>query len=158
MTNFILLLGILLFLAYAFYDQFLMDKLKGKTRLSLFLKPQAKADGLILIGLIIITIYQGLQNQIEALPLFLLSFCIILAIYAVFIRRPRLLLKEEGFFFGNVYFRYQAIEQINLAEGNILVIDLKGGRRLLARLAQAQDLEQAVNFFGGYKQANKENP
>ncbi|OOH87217.1 hypothetical protein BMT54_10250 [Pasteurellaceae bacterium 15-036681] len=152
MTNILLSIGILLCLAYAIYDQFIMDKLKGETKLAIRLKQQAKLDTGILIGLIVLIIIQSLQTGIEAITLFLLTSCIILAVYSAFIRFPRLLLKPKGFFFGNIYFDYQRVEQINLAEGQILVIDLKGGRRLLVRIQQQQDIEKVVNFFGGYKQ------
>ena len=152
MTNILLFIGILLCFGFAIYDQFIMDKLKGETKLSIRLKQQAKLDTGILIGLIVLIIVQGIQTDIQPMTIFLLASCIVLAVYSAFIRFPRLLLKPQGFFFGNVYVDYQKVEHINLAEGQILVIDLKGGRRLLARIQQQQDIEKVVNFFGGYKQ------
>ncbi|HDR1436442.1 TPA: DUF986 family protein, partial [Pasteurella multocida] len=38
-----------------------------------------------------------------------------------------------------------------LAENNILVIDMKNGKRLLVHLLTDQDREQVIQFFGGYK-------
>ncbi|SUB35258.1 membrane protein [Pasteurella multocida] len=100
--------------------------------------------------LIVVLIYQ-IQASISAFTLYLLTTLIILTIYAAFIRTPVLLLKEKGFFFGNIYFQYADIHQVNLAENNILVIDMKNGKRLLVHLLTDQDREQVIQFFGGYK-------
>ena len=152
MTNFILLVGIIAVILFAVYDQSIMPKLKGETKLAVRLQKQVKADAWILIGLIILPIIYSIQNGIEALTIYLLAFSIILCIYTAFLRSPYLLLKESGFFFGNVFFEYKNIVQINLADNNILVIDLKSGRRLLVRIQDKEDIEKVVNFFGGYKQ------
>ncbi|QLB40047.1 MULTISPECIES: DUF986 family protein [Mannheimia] len=151
MTNTILFLFILLSLLFAVYDQILMDRLKGRTKLTIILKKQKTIDTWLLIGLIILSIGYGVQNQISAFTLYLLSTCVILAVYLAFFRSPRLLLKQEGFFFANIYFNYAKIYQINIAEINtnekVLVIDLHGGRRLLAQPENEEDLQSVVNFF-----------
>lgn len=154
MLNILLFLGILLFLLYGVYDQFGMDALKGKTLLKVKLVKQSKTDSLILIALIVLIIYQSLGG-ISSLTLYLLVSFILLIIYGAFIRSPVLVLKEKGFFFGNLYFEYTAIHQINLAEENILVIDLTRGKRLLVRIVEQQDRERVVQFFGGYKEKEK---
>ncbi len=128
-----------------------MDKLKGKTVLTVELKRQAGLDSGILIALIVLIIVQGIQTGIEPLTLYLLATCIILVVYSAFIRFPRLLLKENGFFFGNIYFTYSKVKQINLADNQILVMDLNNGRRLLVRIKKQDDVEKVVSFFGGYK-------
>lgn len=151
MTNTILFLFILLSLLFAVYDQILMDRLKGPTKLTIILKKQKTIDTWLLIGLIILSIGYGVQNQISAFTLYLLSTCIILAVYLAFFRSPRLLLKQNGVFFANIYFNYAKIYQINIAEINtnekVLVIDLHGGRRLLAQPENEKDLQSVVNFF-----------
>ncbi|WP_373817818.1 DUF986 family protein [Glaesserella sp.] len=151
MTNIILFIGIFFCFAFAIYDQMVMDKLKGKTVLTVELKRQAGLDSGILIALIVLIIVQGIQTGIEPLTLYLLGTCIILVVYSAFIRFPRLLLKENGFFFGNIYFTYSKVKQINLADNQILVMDLNNGRRLLVRIKKQDDVEKVVNFFGGYK-------
>ncbi|WP_301099104.1 DUF986 family protein [Otariodibacter sp.] len=151
MTNIILFLAIILFIVYAIYDQVLMNKLKGKTLLSIRLQHQSKIDAIILVGLIVLTITQSLQSHIEPITIYLLAICIILAIYSTFIRYPRLLLKEKGFFFANIYIDYKKIKQLNLAEKQILIVDLTNGRRLLVKIEHKDDIEKIVNFFGGYK-------
>ncbi len=122
MTNSVLFIGIVLCFAFAIYDQVVMDKLKGQTKLTVPLQRQAGLDSGILIGLIVLSIIQGIQIGIEPLTLYLLVTCIILCVYSAFIRFPRLLLKEQGFFFGNIYFDYSKVKQINLAENNILAL------------------------------------
>ncbi|MDG4953501.1 DUF986 family protein [Actinobacillus equuli subsp. equuli] len=151
MTNIILLIGIAAVLAFAIYDQVIMPKLKGETKLTVQLQRQVKGDAWILIGLITLTMVYGVQNGIESLTIYLLAFSIILCVYVTFLRSPRLLLKEQGFFFANVFFEYANIHQINLAQSQIIVIDLKSGRRLLVRIQTPEDIEKVVNFFGGYK-------
>ncbi|AFU20269.1 DUF986 family protein [Actinobacillus suis] len=151
MTNIILLIGIAAVLAFAIYDQVIMPKLKGETKLSVQLQRQVKGDAWILMGLIALTIVYGVQHGIESLTIYLLAFSIILCVYVTFLRSPRLLLKEQGFFFANVFFEYANIHQINLAQSQIIVIDLKSGRRLLVRIQTPEDIEKVVNFFGGYK-------
>ncbi|AIZ80261.1 DUF986 family protein [Actinobacillus equuli] len=151
MTNIILLIGIAAVLAFAIYDQVIMPNLKGETKLTVQLQRQVKGDAWILIGLITLTMVYGVQNGIESLTIYLLAFSIILCVYVTFLRSPRLLLKEQGFFFANVFFEYANIHQINLAQSQIIVIDLKSGRRLLVRIQTPEDIEKVVNFFGGYK-------
>lgn len=129
-----------------------MDKLKGKTILTIRLARQAGIDSGILIFLIVVTLFQGLQNGIASSTVFLLFGCIVLAVYSAFIRYPRLLLKEQGFFFGNIYFLYSNIAQINLSEQRVLVIDLKNNKRLYVRIQKENDIEKVVAFFGGYKE------
>lgn len=152
MTNLALIIAIVAVIAFAIYDQVIIPKHKGETKLSVQLQRQVKGDAWILIGLIALSIVYGIQNGIAPLTLYLLVFAIILCVYSAFLRAPRLLLKETGFFFGNIFFEYQNIAQINLAEQQILVIDLKSGRRLLVRIQDAEDIKKVVNFFGGYKQ------
>ncbi|PJG83023.1 DUF986 family protein [Caviibacterium pharyngocola] len=150
MVDTLLLIGIALFFLYAFYDQFGMDKLKGKTKLKVRLKKRAKIDALIFIGLIIIILYQTYAN-ISPITLYLLATAIILSLYMAFIRSPELILKETGFFYENIFIQYEKIDALNLADNHILVIDLKNGKRLIAPLQNPQDQESVVAFFGGYK-------
>lgn len=169
LINTVLIIALMLFLGYGIYDQIIMDKWRGKTLLAIPLKRQAIADNLIFIALIMGSIFYGLQqNAISSLTLFLLSACILMSAYGALIRRPRLLLKRQGFFFGNIFFHYQSIVSVNLADNTVknqytkrpyterlVVIDLCSGRRLLVRIADKQDIDKLVRFFGGYKVGSK---
>lgn len=164
LVNIILIVAIVLFLCYGIYDQMIMDKWHGSTLLEIPLKRQAIADNLIFIALIMGSIFYGLQQKtISSLTLFLLSACILMSAYGALIRRPRLLLKQQGFFFGSFFFNYQSIVSVNLADNTVknqytkrlyvehlVVIDLRSGRRLLVRIADKQNIDKLVQFFGGY--------
>lgn len=150
MIDILLFIGIILFFCYAVYDQFGMDRLKGKTKLKVRLKKQAKSDAVIFIALIAILLYQT-KAQISAMTMYLLAMTVVLSIYIAFIRSPVLILKDQGFFHSNLYIGYDKIQQVNLAEGNVFVFELKNGKRLTARLADAADKNKVVAFFGGYK-------
>lgn len=150
MIDILLFIGIILFFCYAFYDQFGMDLLKGKTKLKVRLKKQAKSDAVIFIALTAILLYQT-KAQISAITMYLLATTVILSIYVSFIRSPVLILKERGFFHNNLYLDYDKIQQVNLAEGDVFVFELKNGKQLTLRLADAGDRDKVVDFFGGYK-------
>ncbi|QQF65258.1 DUF986 family protein [Histophilus somni] len=150
MVNAFLIVGICCFFLYAFYDQFMMDYLKGTTKLKVRLKKRAKIDALIFIVLVAIILYQS-SGQINTTTLYLLAMTILLSLYIAFIRFPVLLLKEQGFFFENIYIDYAKIQQINLLENKILMIDLKNKKRLMISPENTQDIEKIVQFFGGYK-------
>ncbi|ARU65213.1 hypothetical protein BTV20_07105 [Histophilus somni] len=150
MVNAFLIVGICCFFLYAFYDQFLMDYLKGTTKLKVRLKKRAKIDALIFIVLVTIILYQS-SGQINTTTLYLLAMTILLSLYIAFIRFPVLLLKEQGFFFENIYIDYAKIRQINLLENNTLIIELKNKKHLMISPENLQDIEKIVHFFGGYK-------
>lgn len=150
MVNAFLIVGICCFFLYAFYDQFIMERLKGTTKLKVRLKKRAKIDAFIFIILVTIILYQS-SGQINTTTLYLLAMTILLSLYIAFIRFPVLLLKEQGFFFENIYIDYAKIQQINLLENKILMIDLKNKKRLMISPENTQDIEKIVQFFGGYK-------
>lgn len=154
MINILLFIAIVLFFLYLFYDQFVMDWRKGQTKLKVRLKKQAKIDGIIFIGLLILLVFYT-QAQVAPQTFFLLATLMVLTFYSSFLRSPVLLLKPQGFFYGNIYFPYSAIYQLNLAEEQILVIDLHRGRRLLARIERLEDVTKTVDFFGGMKMSDK---
>lgn len=146
MIDTILLLGISAFFLYAFYDQFVMDKLYGTSLLKVRLKKRAKIDGVIFIGLLLILIYQSLEN-LSAFSFYLLASIIVLTIYGAFIRSPVLILKKTGFFYGNIFIPYSKIQGINISEEHFLVIDLHSGKRLVALLQQPQQLRSILTIL-----------
>ncbi|WP_455647745.1 DUF986 family protein [Lonepinella koalarum] len=155
MTNSILILCILTFFAYAFYEQFGLDKRKGNTLLKVRLKKRTKLDSLIFMALIGIIIWQT-EGKIAPDTLYLLAFLILLSLYMAFFRSPMLILKPNGFFFENFFIEFTKIQQINLADDLKLVFDLTNGKRLVAQLTEPSDVEKVVQFFGGYKQEQQD--
>ncbi|MCK3658613.1 hypothetical protein A4G18_07800 [Pasteurellaceae bacterium Pebbles2] len=152
MINFSLILCISAFFLYSFYEQFALDRRKGQTRLKVRLKKRTKLDSLIFVALIIVLIWQSLA-QIPPTTLYLLFFLIILSLYLAFFRTSQLILKPTGFYLGTIFIHFDKIQQVNLAPENKFVFELKNGKRIIAQLENKQDVEQVVNFFGGYKNA-----
>ncbi|WP_145509381.1 DUF986 family protein, partial [Yersinia rochesterensis] len=70
----------------------------------------------------------------------------LIAFYISYIRWPKLLFKNTGFFYANAFIEYNRIKSMNLSEDGILVIELEQ-RRLLIQVNQLDDLEKIYNFF-----------
>ncbi|MEE3649372.1 MULTISPECIES: DUF986 family protein [unclassified Brenneria] len=145
-TDIALAVSIALALIYAIYDEFIMDRLKGKTRLRVLLRRANRLDALIFIGLVAILIYQNIMNNGAIMTTWLLLSLALMAIYLAYIRRPKLLFKSAGFFYANIFIPYNCIKNMNLSEDGVLVIDLER-RRLLIHVAQLDDLERIYNFM-----------
>ncbi|PVX42934.1 uncharacterized membrane protein YobD (UPF0266 family) [Pasteurella langaaensis DSM 22999] len=150
MINTILFLSIIAFFAYAFFEQFAIDKLKGKTRLKVRLKKRTKLDSLIFVALIGVIIWQS-EGHIAPFTVYLLAFLILLSLYMAFFRTPMLIFKNEGFFFENIFVHFDKIQAVNLADNHKLVFDLKNGKRIVAWLNQQIDVDAVVTLLGGYK-------
>lgn len=140
LTDFVLIIFIALLLAWAIYDEFIMDKRHGKTLLCVPLLRRNRIDGSIFVVLVAILIYNNLSTQGTLVTTWLLCALMLLAIYISWIRRPKLLLKSEGLFFANVWISYSRIQAMNLSEDGVLVIQLEH-RRLLIRVRNIDDLE-----------------
>lgn len=146
-TDMVLVGIIALALAFALYDEFIVDGLlKGKTRLKIGLRRQNRIDGLIFIGLVLILVYQNIINNGTVITTTLLLILVIMAIYLAYIRQPKLIFKQQGFYYGNIFIHYARIKNMNLSTDGYLVIDLEQ-RRLLIQVRQMDDLETIYNFF-----------
>lgn len=145
-TDIILVVFIALLLAYAIYDEFIMNMMKGKTRLQVNLKRKSKIDCAIFVGLIAILIYNNVMAQGAPLTTYLLVGLALIAVYISYIRWPKLLFKNTGFFYANAFIEYNRIKSMNLSEDGILVIVLEQ-RKLLIQVSQLDDLEKIYNFF-----------
>ncbi|RJT17389.1 DUF986 family protein [Buttiauxella izardii] len=146
LTDVVLLVFIVLLLGWAIYDEFIMDKLKGKTLLKITLLRRNRIDSTIFVGLVAILIYNNVTTHGTALTTWLLSALALLAIYISWIRQPKLLFKSEGFFFANVWILYSRIKEMNLSEDGVLVMQLEQ-RRLLIRVKDIDDLEKIYKLM-----------
>ncbi|MCA6954343.1 DUF986 family protein [Pectobacterium polaris] len=146
MTDITLVVLIALALAYAIYDEFIMDKLKGKTQLLVPLKRMNRLDTLIFVGLVGILIYQNVMSNGAIITTYLLISLAFMACYLAYIRRPKLVFKSTGFFYANIFIPYTRIKNMNLSEDGVLVIELEK-RRLLIQVAQLDDLEIIYKFM-----------
>ncbi|HKN05969.1 MAG TPA: DUF986 family protein [Buttiauxella sp.] len=146
LTDVVLLVFIVLLLGWAIYDEFIMDKLKGKTLLKITLLRRNRIDSTIFVGLVAILIYNNVTTHGTPLTTWLLSALALLAIYISWIRQPKLLFKTEGFFFANVWILYSRIKEMNLSEDGVLVLQLEQ-RRLLIRVKNIDDLEKIYKLM-----------
>lgn len=146
-TDIVLAVFIALFALYAVYDELIMNTLKGPTYLRVNLKRRNKLDGAIFIGLVAILIYNNTISLGGSLTNYLLIALAVIAVYNSFIRWPKLLFKQDGFFYANFFISYQRIKQMNLTEDGILVIDLHNQRRLLIYVVDLDDLPRILNIF-----------
>ncbi|OAT26214.1 putative membrane protein [Buttiauxella ferragutiae ATCC 51602] len=146
LTDVVLLVFIVLLLAWSIYDEFIMDKLKGKTLLKITLLRRNRIDSTIFVGLVAILIYNNVTTHGTPLTTWLLSALALLAIYISWIRQPKLLFKREGFFFANVWILYSRIKEMNLSEDGVLVMQLEQ-RRLLIRVKNIDDLEKIYKLM-----------
>jgi len=146
LTDFVLLIFIVLLLVWAIYAEFIVDKRHGKTLLCVTLLRRNRIDGSIFVVLVAILIYNNVSTQGTALTTWLLCALMLLAIYISWIRKPKLLLKSEGLFFANVWVSYDRIQAMNLSEDGVLVIQLEH-RRLLIRVRNIDDLERIYKIM-----------
>lgn len=146
LTDYVIVLFIVLFLAYAIYDELIMTRLKGPTLLKVFLQRRNKLDSLIFVGLVAILIYQNSVNQGPKVTTTLLMVLAFLSVYLFWIRLPKLLFKPQGFWYANIFIDYSRIKTMNLSEDGILVIELES-RRLLIHVRKLDDLETIYQFM-----------
>ncbi|WP_034915316.1 DUF986 family protein [Erwinia sp. 9145] len=146
LTDYVIVAVIALFLLYAIYDEFIMDRLRGQTRLKVLLKRRNKLDSLIFMGLIAILLYQNVTTQGPRITATLLMVLAALSFYLFWLRRPKLLFKAQGFFFANVFIAYARIKSMNLSEDGVLVIELEN-RPLHVHVNKLDDLEQIYQFM-----------
>ncbi len=145
-TDLVLILFILVLLAFAIYDQFIMPRRNGPSLLAIPLLRRSRVDGIIFVGLIGILIYNNMANQGELITTWLLSALALMGLYLFWIRAPKIIFKKSGFFFANIWIEYKRIKEMNLSEDGVLVMQLEQ-RRLLIRVRNIDDLEKIYKFL-----------
>lgn len=146
LTDVVLVVFIALLLAFAVYDEFVMDRLKGKTLLKIPLLRRNRVDSAIFVFLIGILIYNNITAHGTPLTTWLLSALALMAIYLSWFRQPKIVFKSHGFFFANVWVEYNRIKEMNLSEDGVLVMQLEQ-RRLLIRVKNIDDLEKIYKLM-----------
>ncbi|CUU24286.1 hypothetical protein J9874_01353 [Duffyella gerundensis] len=141
LTDSLILALIVLLLGYAIYDELIMPRRYGPTRLRVPLRRRARLDSLIFIGLLVILVWNNISRQGQPLTTTLLLTLIFMAVYLFWIRRPKLLLKEDGFFFSNIWIRWPRVQAMNLSEDGVLVMQLEQ-KQLLIHVCELDDLEK----------------
>ncbi|MBK4725867.1 DUF986 family protein [Pantoea agglomerans] len=141
LTDYLIILFIVLIFLYGLYDELIMDRLQGPTRLKVLLQRRNKLDSLIFIVLLGVLLYKNVSDQGPQITTLLLMALGALTAWLFWIRAPKLLLKQHGFFYANVFIPWGRISAINLSEDGVLVIALEN-RRLLIHVRQLDDLEK----------------
>ncbi|MFK8257048.1 DUF986 family protein [Erwinia sp. AnSW2-5] len=141
LTDYLIVLSIVLIFLYAIYDELIMDHLHGPTRLKVLLQRRNKLDSMIFVGLLAILLYKNVSDQGPQITTLLLMALGALTAWLFWIRAPKLLLKQHGFFYANLFIPWERISAINLSEDGVLVIALEK-RRLLIHVRQLDDLEK----------------
>ena len=147
LINAILFTLIILYFLFAIYDQFLMAKCYGKTALKIRLLRRQKIEGLVMLGLIWLAVYQAVPRGLEQMTIYLLVMVSILLIYHFFVRYPLFLLKQDGFFLNNIYIPYQHINAINISENGFLQIVLKNHKALPVYIEDVDDIATVLQFL-----------
>ena len=145
-TDLVLILFIAALLAFAIYDQFIMPRRNGPTLLAIPLLRRGRIDSVIFVGLIVILIYNNVTNHGALITTWLLSALALMGFYIFWIRVPKIIFKQKGFFFANVWIEYSRIKAMNLSEDGVLVMQLEQ-RRLLIRVRNIDDLEKIYKLL-----------
>lgn len=145
-TDLVLVFFIAALLAYAIYDQFIMPRRNGPTLLAIPLLRRSSVDSVIFIGLIAILIYNNVTSHGAIMTTWLLCALALMGFYIFWIRVPKILFKQCGFFFANVWIEYNRIKEMNLSEDGVLVMQLEQ-RRLLIRVRNIDDLEKIYKLL-----------
>lgn len=145
-TDLVLVLFIFSLLAYAVYDQFIMPRRNGPVLLTIALLPRSRVDSVIFIGLIAILIYNNVTSNGAQFTTWLLCALVLMGLYLFWIRTPKIIFKQKGFFFANVWIEYNRIKEMNLSEDGVLVMQLEQ-RRLLVRVRNIDDLEKIYKLL-----------
>ncbi|MDC9588671.1 DUF986 family protein [Xenorhabdus sp. XENO-10] len=146
LNDIVLIVLIVLMLAFAIYDEFIINQLKGKTLLNIKLKRKHRIDALIFIILISIIIYNNVISHGNPFTTYLLSFIILVTLYLGYIRSPKLILKKYGFYHANRFFSYEKIKAMNLSEDGILMMDLEQ-HKIYISVTNLDDLEKIYQFL-----------
>ncbi len=146
LTDWLLILFIVVLLAWAIYDSVIIPKRNGETLLTVPLLRRGRVDGAIFIGLVGILIYNNIASHGALLTTWLLSALALLAVYLFWLRQPCIIFKSRGLFFASSWIEYNRIKEMNLSEDGVLVMQLEQ-RRLLVRVKNIDDLERIYKFL-----------
>src|SRR5690606_6395811 len=118
-TDLVLVLFIVALLAYAIYDQFIMPRRNGPTLLAVPLLRRGRVDSVIFVGLVAILIYNNVTSHGAQITTWLLCALALMGFYIFWVRAPRIIFKQKGFFFANVWIEYNRIKEMNLSEDGV---------------------------------------
>ncbi|MEI6945514.1 DUF986 family protein, partial [Escherichia coli] len=118
----------------------------GPTLLAIPLLRPGPIDSDIFVGMIVILIYNNVTNHAALITTWLLRALALMRFYIFWIRVPKIIFKQKGFFFATVWIEYSRIKAMNLSEDGVLVMQLEQ-RRLLIRVRNMDDLEKIYKLL-----------
>ncbi|BDH45485.1 UPF0266 membrane protein YobD [Salmonella enterica subsp. enterica serovar Choleraesuis] len=133
-------------LLWAIYEEFIVNFLRGPTRLKISLLKRKPIDSAIFILLIVILIYKNNEAHGSLITTWLLCALALISAYQGWLRQPKLIFKDSGFFYNGIWVSYTRIQQMNLSEDGVLVMQLEK-RRLLIRVRKIDDLEKIYKLM-----------
>lgn len=145
-TDMVLIVFIVALLAWAIYDELILDYRHGQTRLAIPLLRRGRADSAIFIGLLAILIYNNISAHGAVTTTWLLGGLGLIAMYLFWLRVPKIRFKSTRFYFAGGWTEYNHIKAMNLSEDGILVFQLDM-RRLLVRVKSIEDVENIYQFI-----------
>ncbi|NDJ57971.1 DUF986 domain-containing protein [Enterobacteriaceae bacterium 4M9] len=146
LTQVLLVVFIVLLLAWAIYEDVLLDRRHGPTRLKVPLLRRKPVDITIFAALIAILIYNNVTASGPVLTTWLLGCSALLAIYIGWLRQPCIRFKIQGLFYSGIWIDYHRIKAINLSEDGVLVMQLEQ-KNLYIRVRNIDDLESIYKFI-----------
>jgi uncharacterized membrane protein YobD (UPF0266 family) len=96
-TDLVLILFILVLLAFAIYDQFIMPRRNGPVLLAIPLLRRSRVDGMIFVGLTAILIYNNITSHGALITTWLLSALALMGLFLFWIRTPKIIFKPLVF-------------------------------------------------------------
>ncbi len=141
LTDAAILLFTVCLMGWLLFEQVITGWLKGKTLLRVSLLRTKATDSTIFIVLVGILLYNNVVSAGSPLTTWLLSLLLLCGVYLAWVRRPVLLFKPAGLWYGAVYIAYSRIQQLNLSEDGVLVVGL-GERNLLIRVRDIDSLQK----------------
>lgn len=142
-----LLLLALAYAAFLLYDELVQHYRFGKALIIVRLKRRL-ADAIFMCLIIGSGLYYELTQGFSLANQALLVLLMIMVLYHG-LRYPKWRLKANGFTLGGRYWRYQAIQNMQLSEDGVLVITLQSAQQLLLPAVDLQELERAAAFLAG---------
>lgn len=146
LTQILLIIFILMLLAWAIYDDIILDRRRGPTLLKVTLLRRSPVDITIFSALIAIVIYNNLTTDGPALTTWLLGCTLLLAIYLGWLKQPKIRFKSQGLFYAGTWIDYRRISAMNLSEDGILVMKLEQ-KNLYIRVRNIDDLESIYKLL-----------
>ena len=146
-TTVVLWLFVLGYILFLTYDIYIQNKRFGTTLVAVRLRRRL-IDAIFFSTIITGGLYYEISNNKNIFNIIGLTLLLVLALTHG-LHYPKWRLKKDGFTAGGRYWRYEAINAMQLSEDGVLVLTLQNGQNIILPVARIEDLEKAAAFFTG---------